>query len=231
MAYAAITHTSRRRVRATIDALCHVEAAAEKAPDAPIFSALDDPFLFDLTWAIFGKAARAFADNPKLTVETVREVRFDLIGELDGAPVRTEQTGRVTHLPRHTCVSANGYAVTPSITVDVNTHPYFQARVRRDRAVAEIHARWRLVADNVDDFLEDCKSFNEALKLWPGLSRYMDREDLAKVKQKVEKPKREPTAAMAALAAMDMAVIAQSNVLARLAGAANTTNDADQEAA
>ena len=60
-----------------------------------------------------------------------------------------------------------------------------------DNAVAqhEIEMRWNKVQEQVTKFINNCKSLNEALKLWPDVKLYIPQNYLERVEQKVVKPK------------------------------------------
>ena len=59
---------------------------------------------------------------------------------------------------------------------------------------AEIDAKWEKVKNDITDFLEKCKSLNEALKLLPTLRMYIAKEDIQRVERKIERaPRKELT--------------------------------------
>lgn len=60
---------------------------------------------------------------------------------------------------------------------------------------AEITARWEKIGTDVIDFLEKCKSLNEAIKLLPGVRMYVDRDDIARMEKKVQRAPRTELAA------------------------------------
>jgi hypothetical protein len=53
----------------------------------------------------------------------------------------------------------------------------------------EIELRWNKVHDQVTTFIKNCKSLNEALKLWPDVKLYIPQNYLDRVEQKTNKPK------------------------------------------
>ncbi len=61
---------------------------------------------------------------------------------------------------------------------------------RWDDAVIEkaINARWDKVETDVTEFLNKCKSLNEAVKLFPGVRMYIHYEDLERLDRKAERP-------------------------------------------
>lgn len=60
---------------------------------------------------------------------------------------------------------------------------------RWDDAVLEfaLNARWKKVSDDISNFLKKCKSLNEAVKLFPGVRMYIDREDIERLDRKIER--------------------------------------------
>lgn len=61
---------------------------------------------------------------------------------------------------------------------------------RWDDAVVEksINDKWDKVKKDITDFLNKCKSLNEAVKLFPGVRMYIDSEDLQRLDRKAERP-------------------------------------------
>jgi hypothetical protein len=61
---------------------------------------------------------------------------------------------------------------------------------RWDDAVIEkaIIARWEKVNTDITEFLNKCKSLNEAVKLFPGVRMYIHYEDLERLDRKAERP-------------------------------------------
>lgn len=53
----------------------------------------------------------------------------------------------------------------------------------------EINARWDKILNDVAKFIANCKSLNEALKLWPALRAYIPQNYLDRIDQKVAKVK------------------------------------------
>lgn len=60
---------------------------------------------------------------------------------------------------------------------------------RWDDAVTEfaINARWKKVDYDITEFLKKCKSLNEAVKLFPNVTMYIDREDMERLNRKIER--------------------------------------------
>ena len=86
------------------------------------------------------------------------------------------------------------------------------------RTKAEILDRWDSVEEKVIGFLKECKSLNEAVKLWPDVVTYVDADDIRRLEVKREKSETTSRAAEA-LAALDTDELMGAAVIARLSGA------------
>lgn len=79
---------------------------------------------------------------------------------------------------------------------------------------AEIDAKWDKVTKDIKEFLEKCKSLNEAVKLLPTLRMYLDPNDIARMEKKVERAPRKEL-----VADVDSEGITAAAVAARLMSA------------
>jgi hypothetical protein len=86
------------------------------------------------------------------------------------------------------------------------------------KAKAEIVHRWTNVRIKVLGFLDECKSLNEAVKLWPDVVTYIDRDDIQRLEVKREKSANQSRAAEA-LAELNTDELMGAAVIARLSGA------------
>jgi hypothetical protein len=61
---------------------------------------------------------------------------------------------------------------------------------RWDDALVEmaINARWEKIKVDIDEFLQKCKSLNEAVKLFPGVRMYIHAHDIQRLERKLERP-------------------------------------------
>lgn len=82
----------------------------------------------------------------------------------------------------------------------------------------EIKAKWDKVAEDINRFLQRCKSLNEALKLWPQVAAYIPQDYLAKIDEKREKKQSKSNAAEA-LKSLDTEGLTAAAVTARILGA------------
>jgi hypothetical protein len=75
-----------------------------------------------------------------------------------------------------------------SFAVEVDEHYSLVAEylVYRKK-VAEVDARWDKVRMDVLKFLENCKSLNEAIKLWPDIRIYIPKHYIERIEKKAER--------------------------------------------
>ena len=84
---------------------------------------------------------------------------------------------------------------------------------------AEVEKRWEAVKPQVMDFLNSCKSLNEAIKLWPDLEHYIPKEYMTRMLAKNERTKSE-SRAVEILNGIDTQGVMAAAVMARMASAA-----------
>jgi hypothetical protein len=109
---------------------------------------------------------------------------------------------------------------TPDIAVLVTpemaaTNPFFKDCFDYAVKRKEIEKRWDGVKTGVVDFLNKCKSLNQAIKLWPGIAHYIPKEYVERVEEKVERKAREAEA-QDSLKSIDTDAIEAAAVIARL---------------
>lgn len=90
--------------------------------------------------------------------------------------------------------------------------------VHKLRERKEIEQRWNSVRSKVCDFLESCKSLNEAIKLWPEVEHYLPKHYIERLLQKREKTTT-ASKAIEVLGQIDTQELTAAVVIARLAGA------------
>ena len=103
-----------------------------------------------------------------------------------------------------------------SMNVDA-THPEMAKCVDYYTRRLEIDARWDEVHNKVTEFLQSCKSLNEAVKLWPDVAMYIQPQDMERMGVKRERAKE--SAAMEALKKLDTDALVGAAVIARMSGA------------
>ena len=83
----------------------------------------------------------------------------------------------------------------------------------------EITLRWQTVKSKIINFLDSCKSANEAVKLWPDVKMYFDADDIDRLERKVERAGSPQSQAAQVLSSMDLGELQSAAVIARLSGA------------
>lgn len=83
----------------------------------------------------------------------------------------------------------------------------------------EIDARWIKVRRQVLEFLNSCKSANEAVKLWPDVKMYFDQEDIDRLEYKTVRSGTAESEAAKKLAELDTGSLTSAAVIARMSGA------------
>jgi len=210
MAYVAITDKLKNDVQRFMRDLEGKEKLGERMPDPPkTFDCKTDDFLRVYAWGVL--AGTDYVGHKELANKDTTTVGFVVRGENCKARVHVE----VHNWPKWRSTYED-------VRVERAYHPYFEALYQWANVNHETETRWQKIRVQVLEFLGSCKSLNEALKLWPDLRRYVGAEYLARIDQKQEKEKRDPSAAIAKLKAMDLETIAASTVTARLAGAAGS---------
>jgi hypothetical protein len=91
--------------------------------------------------------------------------------------------------------------------------------IEAKKSLVEIEQRWDKVRDQVVEFLRNCKSLNEALKLWPEVEHYIPKEYIERALEKKEKVAPKVSKAVEILGQIDTQAVMASAVIARLSGA------------
>jgi hypothetical protein len=87
------------------------------------------------------------------------------------------------------------------------------AAVEVEMKIAEIQNKWEGVKTQIREFLDKCRTLNEAVKLYPGLRMYVPKEYLDRVDKKVERAER-----VAKLHGIDTEGLTAAVIAAKLAG-------------
>ena len=91
------------------------------------------------------------------------------------------------------------------------------------KKVAEVETRWNKVKVDVMKFLENCKSLNEAIKLWPDIRIYIPKQYIERIEKKAERAVSN-TSALDILKGIDTDGAVAAAIGARLASAAGGSN-------
>lgn len=207
--YVAISRELIDFTRKQIRRMSEVEEAA--APSAHIV--VDDtstPFALQLIW---GEHQNLRGQIPDTWLQQLERIRINLVGHDSVQFSLDVKFTRSVYVPHD--LSAYNHAPR---TIDPTLYPEVMAAMNVMRERTEINRRWIAVRAQVIGFLEQCKSLNEAIKLFPQIRTYVPAEYLARVDKKTEKKVRDTTHVMGSLAKIDTDMLAQSAVLSRLAG-------------
>lgn len=106
-----------------------------------------------------------------------------------------------------------------SFAVDVDEYyPMVAEYLIYRRKVVEVETRWSKVKVDVMKFLENCKSLNEAIKLWPDIRIYIPKQYIERVEKKAERAVSN-TSALDVLKGIDTDGAVAAAIGARLASA------------
>jgi hypothetical protein len=153
---------------------------------------------------------------PASWIVKTEELRLNI--EVDGSSSSAKllaQHGTKIEIPP---IHAGNYYQTIKIKLDKSkeyTQPLFLAVIAYQTKRKEIVSRWEAVTSAVSDFLNKCKSLNQAIKLWPGISLYIPQEYIDKVNEKIER-KNKDVEATDSLKSIDTDAIEAAAVIARL---------------
>lgn len=177
----------------------------------------------DVMWTPFAEV-RHLIDRPPmaqpLTVYVTITLQRDTKVADDGTPATTQCSVpvQVPDAPAFArSIGWDGGTARTNLCVADLPHLLEPIRQRTD-ALEEITERWSKVQSQVLSFLDNCKSLNEAVKLWPDVLRYVPDEYKERLERKAVKVVKE-SAALAALKEIDLDAVTTSTVLARMAGA------------
>lgn len=158
------------------------------------------------------------------------------MGEVDNASLRTTSTvtgedGVERTVRSGVSLSFRPYLRIPpkqsayGLTIDTTPDdPMIKDTVAYDHTIAEITARWNKVEHDIVWFLQECKSLNEALKLWPDIRIYVPSHYLAKAEEKTAKAKAAESRAMEILKEIDVDHAVSSAVMVRMLEASKTAD-------
>ncbi|NVN99262.1 MAG: hypothetical protein HXX17_08060 [Geobacteraceae bacterium] len=220
MAYAAITKTLINDVEYKIRQLKEAELKPLPTPDSIEAEMKGDKEFLSL---VIEKSWAPVADLrdrlSQYNTEVKLRVKFTQPDEDGLLAVMVVSMGN----HRVACIYNKGdtYYGHPDVMVDMpmESHPRAVEMFTCKQAIKECTDRWDAVNKQVVNFLNNCKSVNEAIKLWPDVVRYLPKEAIDKVNTKSEKAVKNESNALEALKALDMDSINASTVLARMAGA------------
>jgi hypothetical protein len=98
-------------------------------------------------------------------------------------------------------------------------HPLIAEVVQRDIADYENRKKWKAIQRQIKDFLNNCKSLNEAVKLWPDVRVYIPQSYMDRMLAKSERTAEKISKASEFLKQIDTDNAVAAAVGARMAGA------------
>jgi len=99
------------------------------------------------------------------------------------------------------------------------THPDMVALIERNKQVLDINNKWNTLHNKIRDFLNNCKSLNEAVKLWPDVRVYIPESYMKRMLVKSERTAEKISKASEFLKQIDTDHAIAAAVGARMAGA------------
>ena len=98
-------------------------------------------------------------------------------------------------------------------------HPLIAEVVQRDVGYYENNKKWKAIHNQIRDFLNNCKSLNEAVKLWPDVRVYIPQSYMDRMLVKSERTAEKISKASEFLKQIDTDNAVAAAVGARMAGA------------
>ena len=194
MATVGITKELRDRTKAVID----VMRTAERRNDIPEMLkdiTVDASHLYNL--GMWGAHMHLINQIPKDWLHKATDSNIFLVGD-DENGARINAVARFTGMKDAYQRPTNSYysRIESTLTIDQlrampeETVGRTELLKRWDDTITAmvIDARWEKIKVEVDQFLTKCKSLNEAVKLFPGVRMYIDRDDIERLERKLERP-------------------------------------------
>jgi hypothetical protein len=195
MATVGITKELRDRTKNVIELMCKAERASD-LPEIDKNYSIDASMLYNIgCWGV--DHVHLLESIPKDWLSKCGDASITIHGWTDeGRSLRTSVRfdGMAFAYQR----PADGYYNRPvsELTVDQvrafseETPGRAELLQRWDDALVEvaINARWEKIKVDIDEFLQKCKSLNEAVKLFPGVRMYIHAHDIQRLERKLERP-------------------------------------------
>jgi hypothetical protein len=217
MAFVAISRDFMHRVTSKIENMrrAEVKTLGENRPELALNPA--DPFYMQTIW---GEHASLYSQMPKEWVGHQENIRLKF--RIPGATRSVEHRNWFEF--RAVSTNKDGFPVPPRFaSYDEkecdSSNPLLASIVDYAVKLNEIDTRWEVVQQKVTEFLHACKSANEAVKLWPDVKVYFDKNDIDRLETKAARAGSKDSAAAEALAGIDTGEIMGAAVIARLSGA------------
>lgn len=194
MATVGITKDLRNRTKGVIENM----RRAERRNDLPEIDnniTVDASYIFNLAgWG--AENIHLLTQIPKDWLYKTEEASMKLQGSVEGNVLTTEVRFKGLNSAYYRPNESYYGRATPGITIDqVRALPEetigraeLLKRWEDTLVAADMDARWEKIKTDIDEFLDKCKSLNEAVKLFPGVRMYIHREDIERLERKLERP-------------------------------------------
>jgi hypothetical protein len=195
MATVGITKELINRVRTQINVMRRAERNSD-VPNIDKNASVDASMLFNIgCWG--EKYVHLVNQIPKDWLARVEDGTVSIKGTLDDD--RTLSTGvrfngmkSAYSRPRDSYYSKSDSELTIEYVRSLPEETVGRAELlqRWDESIIalDIDTRWAKIETDITEFLDKCKSLNEAVKLFPGVRMYIHREDIERLERKLERP-------------------------------------------
>jgi hypothetical protein len=219
MAYVAISGELKQSVKEQIKHLQRKDSGS--IPDVPDNVVLDT-IPEDLKDKVWGEHRHLEAMMPKDWKVYREELCLKIKYALDDNIARETTFDIKCNRDKPFACPPNTRPYSFSVEVDEH-HPLVAEFLVYRKKVAEVDARWDKVKVDVMKFLENCKSLNEAIKLWPDIRIYIPKQYIERIEKKAERAVSN-TSALDILKGIDTDGAVAAAIGARLASAAGGSN-------
>jgi hypothetical protein len=164
------------------------------------------------TFKVFYRSLGCIRVNMRLVFSLTVPTWFQKLIGTKQTPV-LKSTSPLIQCQDHMTESRQIIRVSPEVSAQYGMDKLIKYKADHE-AIVE---RYRKVREDVATFLNKCRSLNEALKLWPAIAAYVDKDYVEKVNEVKPKGERRISEAMDALAKIDVDAVQATAVAARLA--------------
>lgn len=204
--YVGITSRLRQDVAEAIRKMKCREADALGDMDAPLITESD------IEPALWGDHLHLRNVIPSAWKSTIKSCNASLKATLSSG--KTTERNFTAHFD--TPIDAPPHYNDYRFRADLTHLPAMAAAVEWVRNSSEVELRWEKVKTDVDNFLANCKSLNEALKLYPDIAIYIPKPYLDKVEEKKEVSEKKESEAARVLKGIDTDALKAAAVMARM---------------
>ena len=225
MAYVAISQDLRNRVRNRITTMRNTEIK-QTFPDLEKTYNIDANHIF-MTGCWGADHMHLVHVIPKEWLAEEKNASVHIVGDADladdGKFERVKASIQFSTMTNAYRRPSTDYWNKSSAEVDINDIRHMPSTTPgRDEAIARFNdyvesmkmtRRWAKIELDIMNFLDKVKSLNEAVKLFPGIKLYLDKDDVARMERKVQRGAREEL-----VADIDLGELTAAAVVAQLNG-------------